>query len=216
MGAMPSAWAEEPPNSAVESPDDSEAASTMEGKAEGGTRFFLTPDSPSAVTISQQQLDAYAELFSQPNERVLRQLRSDPGLMPLADAAVDVRKRRERNGKGLTVLGFTVLGLGTGVAIYYILSQPVVCWDSACRSSQNEHQQTATTVGLISAGVGLAIAIPGIILWALRSDAEDKAIDRFQRSRPQRSPMAHPEFSQASQAVSPGQTLNLPILSFRF
>jgi hypothetical protein len=133
-----------------------------------------------APSITPSQVDAFAELSGEPRERVEQRLLWDPGLVPLVAAAVDARLARKSQGKVMTIGGFTLLGVGVLAGFLVALSGPLICWDAECQREADSRSHSGEAVALASVGVGLALGIPGIVMLARQSEAEDKAVDRYQ------------------------------------
>lgn len=69
----------------------------------------------SRPALEPAQLDAFAALVGEPTNRVAQRLSNDPGVVPLAATAAEVRLRRKHTGKVLAIAGFTVFGVGTAI-----------------------------------------------------------------------------------------------------
>jgi hypothetical protein len=176
--------------------------------------------SPPALSLTRLQVDAFAELLGEPKEVVWRRLLADPGLVPFAAAAAATRMERKSSGKTMTIVGFTILGVGLTAGYLIILSgisDSVNCsFDSACSQSNDGRITTGFVVGLVSTGVGLAIGIPGIVRMAKQTEVETEAVDRYQYAGVGRQPVFPPGYSSALPGGARAKALNLSLLSFKF
>ncbi len=175
---------------------------------------------PPASALTRLQVDAFAELLGEPKDVVWRRLLADPGLVPLAAAAAETRMERKSSGKTMTIVGFTILGVGL-VAGYLIvlsgISDGINCgYDSSCSQSNDGRITTGFAVGLVSTGVGLAIGIPGIVRMAKQTEVETEAVDRYQYTGTGQQPIFPPGYSSALPGGARGKALNLSLLSFKF
>jgi len=82
--------------------------------------FFLDP----TPTLTAIQLEKFAELIGEPQFVVSRNLQADPRLIPYAAAAADVRVERKSTGKIMTIVGFSILGVGA-IAGYVIMLEGI-------------------------------------------------------------------------------------------
>jgi hypothetical protein len=168
------------------------------------------------LSITPSQVDTFAELLGEPKETVEQRLLWDPGLAPLAAAAVDARLARKSQGKVMTIGGFTLLGVGVVAGLLVALSGPWICWDAACQSEADAHGESGEAIALASVGIGLALGIPGIVMLARQSEAETKAVDRYQVSRVGPRPAFPPGNSRALSTGAVGKTFSLSLWSCAF
>lgn len=178
------------------------------------------PPAPAAPAMTAAQLTAFAELLGETKPVVWQHLLADPGLAPLAAAAADVRIERKSSGKTMTIVGFTILGVGAGVG-YAIMVSGIMsgadcnAYDSQC-GPNTDRMLGGLAVGILSVGVGLAIGIPGIIRMARQTELETQASERYQ-AWGSGQPLVYPgAYSQALPMRLPGRRLDLSLLSFRF
>jgi hypothetical protein len=168
-------------------------------------------------------VDAFAELLGEPSEEVLRHLIHDPDLVPVAAEAADVRLRRKGSGKAMTTAGFVFVGLGLTLSIVTALLStmpaPGTC-DSAhgeCQDQPMGAKAEAIAVGgLVTAGLGLALAIPGIVRMARQTEVETQAVERYQRSQSSPPPIFPTGNARPLSGGSGGKSLCLSLLSFTF
>ncbi len=165
----------------------------------------------AAPAITSEQLAAFAVLVGESREAVRQHLEMDrslPSLMPLAVAAADARIARKRSGKIHTAVGFGIFGAGAITAS--ILISTAVSPAGGGYSTDGGRIVFAVVVMAISAGVGLPLGIGGIVEMVRRSEAENAAIDHYQR-------MPLPPSSPVSQsAAHTGYALKVPLLSLVF
>jgi hypothetical protein len=175
---------------------------------------------PPASSLTRLQVDAFAELLGEPKEVVWQRLLADPGLVPFAAAAADTRMERKSSGKTMTIVGFTILGVGL-VAGYLIIlsgiSDSMNCgFDTSCNPNNDGRITTGFVIGLVSTGVGLAIGVPGIVRMAKQTEVETEAVDRYQYTGAGRQPVFPPGYSSALPGSASRKALNLSLLSFKF
>jgi len=170
---------------------------------------LAAPLSTPSITLSQ--VDTFAELLGEPKERVEQRLLWDPGLVPLVAAAVDARLARKSQGKIMTIGGFTILGVGVVAGFLEALSGLCVYGDC-----QDAKSRAGEAIALASVGIGLALGIPGIVMLTRQSEAEDKAVDRYQlfgAGPPPAFPLGN---SRALSTGSAGKNFSLSLWSFAF
>ena len=170
--------------------------------------------------ISPAQLTAFAELIGEPRPVVWQHLLADPGLVPLAAAAADTRMERKSTGKTMTIVGFTILGVGVGVGYYLMWSGIMSGTDCLSYGSTCAPDDGKIRLGLllaaVSLGVGCGIGIPGIVKMAKQTEVETQASERYQYAGYGRPPVYPGSYSQALPMRPPGARLDLPLWSFRF
>jgi hypothetical protein len=173
-------------------------------------------------TLTAIQLEKFAELIGEPQFAVSRNLQADPRLIPYAAAAADVRVERKSTGKIMTIVGFSILGVGA-IAGYVIMlegiTQGLNCGDGYYDTCNNTNSDTALTgllVAVVSVGIGLGIGIPGIVKMARQSEEETEAVNRYQDSVSMRSMRHFSPYGMPYPPTSLGETLGIPILSLSF
>lgn len=170
---------------------------------------------PSPIpSITPAQVDTFAELLGEPRERVEEHLFWDPGMAPLVAAAADARRARKSQGKVMTISGFTLLGVGVVAGLLEALSG--MCFADACQSESEAKSRAGEAIALASVGIGLALGIPGIVILARQSEAENQAVDRYQDSGVGPLPRFPPGNSRALSAGSAVKTFSLSLWSFAF
>jgi hypothetical protein len=203
-------------------PDTSNPASVSYTPIKGGNPGRPSTGSPparlaaplSTPSITPSQVDTFAELLGEPRERVEQRLLWDPGLVPLVAAAVDARVARKSQGKFMTIGGFTILGAGVVAGFLEALSG--LCIYGDCQSEADAKSRAGEAIALASVGIGLALGIPGIVMLARQSEAEDKAVDRYQlfgAGPPPAFPLGN---SRALSTGSAGKNFSLSLWSFAF
>ena len=205
-------------------PDTPNPASVSYTPIDGGKPVHPSTGSPPArlaapspiPSITPAQVDTFAELLGEPRERVEEHLLWDPGLAPLVAAAADARRARKSQGKAMTIGGFTLLGVGVVAGLLVALSGPWICWDAACQSEADARAHSGEAVALASVGLGLALGIPGIVMLARQSQAENQAVDRYQVSRVGPPSALPPGNSRALSTGAVGKTFSLSLWSFAF
>lgn len=171
---------------------------------------------PYTPVITAAQVEAFAELLGEPEGKVEQRLLWDPGLAPLAVAAINARVARKSAGRTMMICGFTLLGAGATVGVVVALSGPLLCFDDACQRRKDESNRAGETIILASLGIGLLVAIPGIIKTASQTDSEVQAMNRYQTSEPGRPPILPPGNSHALSTGAAGTPLSLSLWSFTF
>jgi hypothetical protein len=176
--------------------------------------------------MTRSQADAFADLLGEPVEDVAWRLHNEPRLIPLAAAAADARLTRQNFGKQMMTGGFMLFGLGMTVALGAVMSTmpaPGTCDDSdPCQPSPMSAKANAIgVVGLVTAALGLALAIPGIVVMARQTDIETEAVSRYQSTErdapPTYSPVSPRSLPVGSLPVgSGGKAMSFSLWSFTF
>jgi hypothetical protein len=184
----------------------------------------VTPSLPApASSLTQSQIDAFAGLVNEDTEIVSQRLLWDPSLAPLVAAAADARTDRRRTGMGLTIAGFGILGVGliTGVVMYF--DGALAGWGdcpfeggSGCESGPDHGEmKEAGIIILVAHAVGLSMGFWGVSKLAGTSEAETRALERYQSPGPGFGPY-HPPSALRGPASVPPKSLNIRLLSFTF
>ena len=178
------------------------------------------PGPGPARALTAEQLDAFVQLTGDPKPVVWQRLLADPGLVPYAAAAADARLERRASGKTLTIIGFSVLGVGLigGYVLFMVgYFQMFSCLDS---ESDSCHPGSLMLGGLAvmagSTAIGLSLGIPGIIRITRPSEAENEASARYQNPGLPPLPAYPTSHAQTLHLRPPARTLSIPILSFTF
>jgi hypothetical protein len=181
---------------------------------------------PEPKHLLQWQLETFADLVGEDTDAVSRRILWDPGLTPLVAAAADARTHRRRLGKGLTIGGFSLMGLGLIVGGIMVISGIAAPWDtncpyeggSNCESNKNDDAEihAGLTVMVVSLAAGLAVGLPGLIVLSSTAEAEDSALNRYRRLKEAPRPSMSATDFRAVQGSQPGKSFNLSLVSFRF
>lgn len=175
--------------------------------------------SPPAPTLTALQLERFAELLGEPSFVVWRNLQADPSLIRYAAAAADVRAERKSTGRTMTIVGFSILGVG-GIAGYVIMldgiTQDLGCGDNGSCNHSSNTVVAGLLIAVASVCVGLGIGIPGIVKMARQSEEETEAVGRYQESISMRSMRFPSPYGRPYPPTSLGKMLDVPILSFSF
>jgi hypothetical protein len=175
--------------------------------AQDDSPTLATTESPrSSVNLTPAQLDGFAELTGDGKRAVAYRLSTNPRLVPLAAAAADARASRRSTGKIMTIVGFTILGVGDIAGTYIIMSTPGY---PNVKSEDRGRVYLGLGVGVLSLGVGLALAIPGLIKMASPSEVEERALDAY-------SPGWRDVGFQSPPPQVLGKTVATPVWSFTF
>jgi hypothetical protein len=140
-------------------------------------------------------------------------------LIPAVTAAADTRLRRKRAGKWMMVGGFSLYAVGGGAAVYGLLHhlgrQQIWCEgeDSCPTKPMNAQDEALTIGGLVAAGIGLALAIPGIVMVARQTDVETEAVNRYLYPNVL---YESPYTPEASRWLPSTKSINLSLLAFSF
>jgi hypothetical protein len=174
--------------------------------------------SSSALGLSFHQIEAFAGLVDEPVGAVADRLRCEPSLVPIAAEAADSRLRRKKIGKWMMVGGFSLYGLGGGIAVYGILhylgGSHSWCVDGSCTQTSMSTQDRAFAIGgPVTAGVGLLLAIPGIVVSARQSAVEAAALSRYEQSN---RPYEPPSLSHRIPRPGSAGDASVPLLAFSF
>ena len=148
-----------------------------------------------------------------------QRLLADPGLIPYAAAAADARLERRVSGKTMTIVGFTILGVGAGAGyglLFWGLAKGMDCGPEATCHPSESLMLGGAALMIASIATGCAIGIPGIIRMVRPSDAENEASGRYQTPGLPPMPAYPAPHSQTSQLRLPARQLSAPILSVTF
>lgn len=167
----------------------------------------------SAAPISTAQLDAFADLVGESRADVEQRLAWHPDLVPYASAAGSKRLVRQSTGKSMTIAGFTLLGAGSTIGFLVGLSGVCFGLGEDCKAREAQAERTGEVIILASVGVGLLLAIPGILKMARPSDMETQAVRMYQATEIAR-PSVFP--ANTNRALAPVQGLSVPLLSATF
>jgi|SRR5450631_1190742 len=183
-----------------------------------------SPDEPPRVPLTLEQLNAFADLVGDSSDIVSVRLLSDPGMLPLAAAATEARSQRQRRGRKMAILGFTGFGVGTAVAILGGIA--LSNFDSSKRTQDDECGCGGDFEGLLGLELvvfGAVLGVGGLVVGAIGtnkltepSEAENKALERYDPLKVKRPPAMPPSYSLARPTGSAGKSLNLPLLSLTF
>jgi hypothetical protein len=179
------------------------------------------PGSSSALTINKRQIEAFANLVDEPINVVAKRLRQDPTLIPVAVAAAQTRLSRKTAGKWMMVGGFSLSGLGSAAMFYAFLNdlgkQELWCENNSCpKTPMSSEDQGIMVGGLVAAGIGLALAIPGIVMVARQTEIETEAVSRF--SQPKEG-YESPFPQESARKIPSGwaaRTISIPLLALTF
>ena len=153
--------------------------------------------------LTREQMQAFADLTGGSPYLVSRRLAAEPNLIPLAAKAADARRSRKTTGLIMTVVGFTIVGVGDIVGAGIIATTP------GYPKMDGHEDRLLLGAGIVlgSLAVGLALGIPGIVKMAAPSSEEQKALDAYSRTR---------SLSAARPALSSGCTLMAPLFGLTF
>jgi hypothetical protein len=169
--------------------------------------------------LTAEQLDSFVELTGDPKPLVWQRLLADPGLVPFAAAAANARIERRSSGKTMTIVGFTILGVGAGAGyglFFWGLTQGMDCgYASSCKPNESL-MLGGVALMVASIATGCAIGIPGIIRMVRPSEAENEASGRYQTPGLPSMPAYPTSYSQARWLRLADRPLSAPILSLTF
>ena len=160
-----------PPTTAVPGKEHSSARPAAPAMASSKTSVAT----PASAPLTSMQIEAFSAVVKQPPALVQQQIEKDPVLANLAATAADERMSRKSTGTVMTVVGFTILGVGDIAGAVIILLTP------GYPNVQGHEGQffLGLGIGVVTFGAGLAIGIPGLIKLIKRSKAETKALDYY-------------------------------------
>jgi MFS family permease len=164
------------------------------------------PPPAHAFALRAEQVSSFADVVGEPEGTVVGRLALDPNLVPLAAAAADARDSRKSTGKIMAITGFSILGVGDIVGAVVIAATPGY---PNIRSDGWQQVGIGLGVALGALAVGLAIAIPGVVKMGKYSDAENAAVEYYERNGPNARPNQGPAVS--TMKTTPGR-----LLSFTF
>jgi hypothetical protein len=170
------------------------------------------------LAITVDQLDTFADLLGESEERVEWRLRHDLEIVPIAAAAADTRRARQRLGRNAMILGFATVGLGGTVGVLGVLASGPGFPGESPRSNEQTTKSHFTTdvIGLVLVGLGLVTATYGIIRVAAQTDIETEAVDRYKHSERPPPLVSSTGISRTLSVSSGGKELGFSIGPFRF
>jgi len=192
-----------PPSTPDQAPSPTEAPAASPA-AQAVTTASPPPPAPQ---ISTEQLSAFADLTDDSKTAVSSRLSTDPKLLPLAIAAADVRLRRKRTGKTLTIVGFAVLGVGDIAGTIIMMSTPG--YPTNIKKENVGQVILGAAIDVVGLGAGLAMAIPGLLKMARETEVEAQAREYYSPPEPEVG-------EQEKRAQLQGTALTLPILGATF
>jgi len=130
--------------------------------------------------MTQEQVHAFAELADESPYRVATRLAAEPQLVPLAARAADARMSRRTTGKVMTIVGFSILGIGDIAGAAILFTTP----GYPKMTGHEGRFALGTLVALGSLGIGLGLGIPGIMKMTSPSPEEERALDAYSPTRP--------------------------------
>lgn len=157
--------------------------------------------------IVPTQISTFARMVEAPEADVAARLAADPRLRGVALRAVEARDERKSSAKKRAIAGFVILGVGDLVGAAIILSTPA---PPPGESMDTSKAFLGLGVALAATGVGLAIAIPGLVSMGRAGPDELQAIAEYRQQQPLPTPPA--SRPSPTSARSP----MLPLLSFTF
>lgn len=131
------------------------------------------------ASVTGEQLQAFADLTGDTPRTISFRMARDSNLAPLIVSAAEARKSRRRVGVAMTVVGFTILGVGNVVGSVIMLSTPG--YPNISGHEGQFYEGAAIAAG--SLAVGLLIGIPGIIKMSSPGEEENEALDYYAPSR---------------------------------
>jgi len=159
--------------------------------------------------LTDVQFDTFVEQTGDSEANVSRRLVMDPGLIPLAAVAADARRSRRRVGTSLMAWGFTIVGLASTITLIGAAGVPDT--DPPC-SGGRSCRGLEIFFG-VSSAVGLALAIPGIVVMARESSVEKAAGDRYRSAT---IPLGMPDDDRHPSPHRPTTAFSLTLLSMTF
>jgi hypothetical protein len=150
------------------------------------------PPPARAFALRAEQVSSFADVVGEPEGTVAGRLQLDPNLVTLAAAAADARDSRKSTGTIMAITGFSILGVGDIVGAAVIATTP-----GYPNITSDGWQQVGIGLGVAlgALAVGLAIAIPGVVKMGKYSDAENAAVEYYERTGPNARPNQGPAVS---------------------
>ena len=127
-------------------------------------------------SLTEAQLEMFAQLTGDDRTDVLQRLALDPELSAMAGPAADRRRSRRRAGMALTITGFGILIAGDLAGAAIIVATPGY---PVIEPGEEDQVLLGLGVAAASAVVGLSIGIPGVVKLARTTDIEAEAYDRY-------------------------------------
>jgi len=158
------------------------------------------------VGLTPEQLQAFSALTGDTPGQVSLRLTMDPRLKPIAASAADARMSRRGAGKVMAIVGFTILGVGDIVGSIIMVTTPGY---PNIESGHEGRFFVGVAVAVVSLGVGLGLAIPGLVKMARPGDEENRALDSY-TSGPRQAP------APAAPPQVLGKTITAPVFSLAF
>jgi hypothetical protein len=164
------------------------------------------------IGLTAEQTQAFCDLTGDAPGQISQRLALDSRLTPLAVAAADARMSRKSTGKVMAILGFTLLGVGDIVGSVIIVTTPGY---PNIEAGHEGRVLVGLAVAVVSLGVGLGLAIPGLVKMARPGEEEKRALDAYGPGQRLGPPYEAPRPVLGPPQAS-GATISAPIFSMAF
>lgn len=162
---------------------------------------------------SSEQLAVLSGMVDASPSEVQGRLDSDPQFASSSTAAMEARASRRRTGTAMAILGFSIAGVGDIAGALLIVTA------RSYPNIQNEdwgRVGTGLVVGVVSLGVGLGIAIPGVVKIGRPGDEENRLYEYYRQGGPPPQSAPPTPVSLAAPVPSSGPSMMVPVFSYRF
>jgi hypothetical protein len=132
--------------------------------------------------LAPVQISTFARIVGAPQGEVAARLAADAHLRGVALRAVEAREKRRSSAKARAIGGFVLLGVGDIAGAVIIVTTPG--YPDNVGSSGDARVYAGLGVALVSLGVGLAIAIPGLVDLNRAGPEERQAAAEYRRLMP--------------------------------
>lgn len=220
LSATARAQDSQPPEASVKA--DSTTQPTTSGAATGAAK----PDngaSPQGRALTKEQLATFSRMVRQSKAAVAARVESDAAARDLVLRAVEARESRRGTGRSMIIGGASLLVISSvawGYTVFWGLPRDDFGNDAQSQIDSNRRRlQWGVGVSVVSAAVGLALGIPGVVKLARTGDVERQAIEDYRDAeassieRPL--PPARP-ITRAGSSSAPRAALVLPVVSLSF
>lgn len=182
------------------------AAASSEPAEASRPLLAQAPAAPAALPtgFTAEKLGTFSRMVGAPESEVSARLAADARLRETALKAVDAREARRSSGRGRAIAGFVILGVGDIAGAAIMVTAP----GYGTPDQDNGRVLLGAGVALASVGVGLALAIPGLVSMGKPGPEERQAVSDYRQAAQPPPPVERPQTG--------ARGVQLTLLSFSF